>query len=73
MVNKPIESFSGLVTGNSATMLADDQVIPGFVILKLISLLDNLEEIAQWPITKADTQLARPKLSTEEKKKEGPP
>ena len=36
---------------------------------KLISPLDNLEEIAQWPITKAETQLVRFKLSTEKKNK----
>ena len=36
---------------------------------KLISALDNLEEIAQWPITKAETQLERFKLHTEEEKR----
>lgn len=35
MIDKPLESFSGFVSWNSATMLADDHVIPGFVILKI--------------------------------------
>ena len=69
MIDKPLESFSGFVSGNSVTMFVDDQVVPGFVILKFISPLDNLAEIAQWPITKAETRLVRFKLSTKEKKK----
>ena len=69
MIDKPLESFSGFVSGNSVTMFVDDQVVPGFVILKFISPLDNLAEIAQWPITKAETRLVRFKLSTKEKKR----
>ena len=68
MIDKPLESFSGFVPGNSVTMFADDQVVPGFVILKIISPLDNLAEIAQWAITKAETQLVRFTLSSKEKK-----
>ena len=69
MIDKPLDSFSGFVPENSVTMFADDLVVPGFVILKIISPLDNLAEIAQWPITKAETRLVRFKLPTKEKSK----